>query len=155
MNTLLTTTEASRPVHGEPVNPGEFSYWRTRNRMHVFELVLKEFEKSDLSQVELATRMGKGADRICRLLGAPGNWTLDTVSDLLYAISAAEVKYDVAYPLDKPKRNLTRPEWLLRVLSPATQIVEDEEYELLIPKKPASTPVPQSQTDLLDQLRAM
>lgn len=80
--------------------------------MHAFSLVHKEFERSGISQADLALRTGKGADRICRLLGAPGNWTADTVSDLLFAISGAEVSYGLSYPIDKPPRNQRKPEWL-------------------------------------------
>lgn len=99
MTTSHTTSELCKPASGTAISPAALSYFRTRNRMHVFSLVQKEFHRIGITQAELALRLGKGADRVCRLLGAPGNWTLDTVSDLLFAISAAEVKYDLAYPL--------------------------------------------------------
>src|SRR5208282_4731873 len=88
-----------------------FDYIRTRNRMNIFSIVQKEFRKSGISQVELAARMGKRADRVCRLLGAPGNWTADTASDLVFAISGGVVAYSVSYPLDAPPRNRVKPEW--------------------------------------------
>jgi hypothetical protein len=75
-------------------------------------LIQKEFEKCGITQADVASRLGKGTDRICHLLSAPGNWTLDTVSDLLFAMSGAEVEYRVAYPLDRPARNMTEPDWL-------------------------------------------
>jgi hypothetical protein len=80
--------------------------------MHSFTLVQNEFQKSGISQADLASRMGLGTDRVCRLLGAPGNWTSDTVADLLFAMSGAEVDYGVSYPLEKPRRNSQRPAWL-------------------------------------------
>jgi hypothetical protein len=78
----------------------------------VHELVLNEFKKSGLTQAELARRMNKRPDVVCRLIGAPGNWGLDTVSDLLFAISHAEVGYSTLYPLDGAARNYTHPSWL-------------------------------------------
>jgi hypothetical protein len=65
--------------------------------------------------------MGKRAEQVNRLLGAPGNWTLDTVSDLLFSISGAEVVYGVQYPLKEPPRNFRQPEWLINDSGPMSQ----------------------------------
>jgi hypothetical protein len=73
---------------------------------------MNEFEKSGISQATLARRLGKNPDRICKLLAGPGNWRSTTASDLLFAISGAELKYSVSYPLDDSPRNFTTPEWL-------------------------------------------
>jgi hypothetical protein len=75
-------------------------------------MVIKEFKKSGVSQADLTRRLGGDVSRVCRLLGAPGNWTLNTVSDLLFAISGAEPVYSVKYPLDAPPRNYTGANWL-------------------------------------------
>jgi hypothetical protein len=63
---------------------------------------MEEFTKSGLSQADLARRLGKGTDIVCRLLGGPGNWTLDTLSDLMFAISGAAPVFSKDYPLNKP-----------------------------------------------------
>ena len=78
----------------------------------MYDVVIKEFKRSGLSQADLARRLGLGTDRVCRLLGGPGNWTLDTSSDLLFAISGAEPVYGLAYPLDRPASNRQLPDWL-------------------------------------------
>jgi len=85
---------------------------QTRNRLHVFTLVQTEFEKAGITQAELAGRLGKGTDQVCKMFSAPGNWTNDTISDYLWAISGAEIEYKVTYPLEKSARNHTQPEWL-------------------------------------------
>jgi hypothetical protein len=115
MPTSRTTFVLSDPTGREPLPPGVLQYMQTRNRMHAFTLVQQEFERSGITQAELAARLGKGADVVCRILGAPGNWTLDTVSDYLWAISGAEIQYKLSYPLDKPCRNMTVPEWLYAI----------------------------------------
>jgi hypothetical protein len=87
----------------------------------MYDLVLREFKRSGLTQADLARRLGLGTDRICRLLGAPGNWTLDTASDLLFAISGGEPAYSVGYPLDRPASNRTVPVWLYAAVDAVPQ----------------------------------
>jgi hypothetical protein len=106
------TTALSKPVAGKKVPLGTLAYFRARAKRGAYDLVIKEFKKSGITQAELARRLGKGTDRICKVLGGPGNWTLDTVSDLLFAISGAVPAYGTSYPLDKAARNNTAPEWL-------------------------------------------
>jgi hypothetical protein len=87
-------------------------YFRARNKNRAYDAVIREFLKSGLSQATLARRLGKRPEIISRLLGAPGNWTLDTVSDLLLAISGSEVKYEISSPFERRKRNYNGPQWL-------------------------------------------
>lgn len=101
-----------KPEGGGRIPLGTLGYFRGRHRWRVYELVLSEFQKSKLSQADLARRMGKRPEVISRILGAPGNWGLDTVSDLLFAISGGEPAYEVAHPLDEAARNNTQPDWL-------------------------------------------
>lgn len=113
MTTSPTTSVLRKPTGVAKVPSPVFAYLQTRNRLHAFNRVQREFEKSGISKADLAKRMGKGADRISHLLGAPGNWTLDTVSDLLFALTGAELTYAVTYPTEKPARNATKPDWFL------------------------------------------
>ena len=115
MSTSPTTFALSKPSGREGIPNGVLEYFRTRNRLRVFSLVQREFEKQNITQSELAARLNKGTDRVCHLLGAPGNWTLDTVSDLLFAMSGAEVDYETRYPLDQMPRNMTAPDWLIKL----------------------------------------
>jgi hypothetical protein len=113
MSMSPTTFALSKPSGRDQVPNGVLEYFRTRNRMRVFTLVQQEFEKQNITQSELAARLGKGTDRVCHLLSAPGNWTLDTVSDLLFAMSGGEVDYQTCYPLELKPRNMTVPDWLV------------------------------------------
>jgi hypothetical protein len=98
-------TSLSKPAGRSRIELGTLGYFRARNRGRLYDLVVEEFEKAGISRAELADRLGKRPEVVSRLLGAPGNWTLDTVSDLLFAISGAEPDYGVRYPLDEPPRN--------------------------------------------------
>lgn len=112
MSMSHTTVTPSKPQIDERVPDSTIAYFKTRNKLKAFTLVHKEFERSGITKADLAKRLGKGADRISHILAAPGNWTLDTVSELLFAISGAEPTYGLAYPLDKAPRNQRKPEWL-------------------------------------------
>lgn len=83
------------------INAGALAYMRERHRNHVYSLVLDEFERSGINQATLAARLGKAPEIISRWLSGPGNWTLDTESDLLFAISGAEPRCALGFPLSE------------------------------------------------------
>ena len=117
MGSNLVTIYQNEPVLSEPTGTDVVpettrEYFRTRNKMRAFTLVHDAFAASGISQATLAARLGLGPDRISRLLGAPGNWTLDTLSDLLFAISGAEAAFHIDHPLREPARGKRQPDWL-------------------------------------------
>jgi hypothetical protein len=112
MTTSNSGSGLSSPMGSERIAPGTLGYFQARNKHNAYDLVMEEFTKSGLSQADLARRLGKGTDQICRLLGGPGNWTLDTLSDLMFAISGAAPTFGVDYPLQQPLRNQRGPDWL-------------------------------------------
>lgn len=111
----MTTSQTSllvKPDGANPIPAGTLGYFRTRNRYRLYTLVVGEFQRSGLSQADLARRLRKGTDVICRWLRSPSNWEQDTVSDLMFAISGGEVAYGVQYPLDGAIRNYRYPDWI-------------------------------------------
>ena len=112
--TTSQTTGFVKPSGCATIDKGTLAYFRNRNRRRLYNLVIREFKKSGLSQADLARRLDKNPDVVCRWLREPANWTVDTASDLLFAISGAEASYDPKYPLDQPSRNDTRPHWLIK-----------------------------------------
>ena len=82
---------------------GKLEYLRERLRNDLYDFVVGKFlaerEARGLSKAQLARRLDCDPGRLTRLLGAPGNWTLATVSDLLVGISGeALVPHSRRYP---------------------------------------------------------
>lgn len=112
MNTSRKNFTLSKPEGSNQIPLGTLGYFRARHRGRVYELVLNEFKDSGLTQADLARRLGGPPEVVCRLLGSPGNWTLNTVSDLLFAINGGEVNYSISYALGAPSRNFDMSDWL-------------------------------------------
>jgi hypothetical protein len=118
----MSTSQTSRTSflseisRGEPIPIGKLSYFRERFRDRLYELVVSEFLKKErageLTRADLARRIGRKPEQITRWLGAPGNWTIETVSDLLLAISKSELSFELAPLENRAPRNYDGPDWM-------------------------------------------
>jgi hypothetical protein len=90
----------------------EASYFEQRFRNRIYEAVIKAVEEyasaNKWKRKDLAARSGKKASQITKWLSGPSNWTLDTVSNLLYAIDA-ELDFVVTPFARKNKSNEFHP----------------------------------------------
>jgi|GEM_PF-2029745 len=109
--TTYQTSSLSNPVGDEEIPLGTLAYMRARYKGRMHEVVLEEFRKSGITQATLARRLGVAPEIISRRLGAPGNWRMDTASDLLFGISGAEPIKGVRYALSEAPRNDSSPDW--------------------------------------------
>jgi hypothetical protein len=109
-NTSHLASSLSKPVGDAAIDQDDLDYMRERFQGQVHSMVLEAFIESGISQLTLAKRLGhKRADRVCKLLKEPGNWTLNTVIEFVYAASGKEPRYRLAnpneeraYPDEKP-----------------------------------------------------
>jgi transcriptional regulator with XRE-family HTH domain len=106
MSTLVTTI-LSEPRGAHKIPLGALAYFRARLKQRIYNLVIREFKKSGLSQADLVRRLGKEPAQLSRLFAGPGNLTLETVSDLLFATNAAELDVSIAYPFSARSRAVT------------------------------------------------
>ena len=98
-------TGLSEP-HGVEKISRIFGYIRARHRQRMYDVVIREFKQSGLSQADLARRLGKSPEIISRLLARPANWEADTFSDLLFAISGAVAIFRTERPLSRHERTI-------------------------------------------------
>jgi hypothetical protein len=72
--------------------PREMFYFRQRYKNAVFaklqSFFCEEAEKNGITKATIATRLNRDPAQITRWLSSPGNLTLDTFSDLLFAMEA-------------------------------------------------------------------
>jgi len=91
----------SKPTGRTKIPKGTLGYVASRTRTRIFNLIRREFAAAGITKADLAARMGKGQDQISHWLAAPGNLTLESIGQLLFAISAAEISDRPEYPLDQ------------------------------------------------------
>lgn len=104
-----TSTTASEIFSDEPLSKGTLAYLEARAKNAFYDYVMvkfKEAEQKGLTKAKLARRLGKRPDQISHVLGAPGNWTLSTISELLVGISKEELLPHSASFLNRTPRNV-------------------------------------------------
>ena len=75
-------------------------YVRERSKQDIHSLILAEFRRAEITQVTLAARLGhKMADRVCRYLRSPANWTVETIAELLFAICGKMIGFRAIDPM--------------------------------------------------------
>ena len=91
MTTSLQTWSTFANDKEFALNDSDKSYFRAKTRRHFHNAVLTKFlELSDdtqISKAKLARRLNISPSQITRWLSSPGNWQIDTLSDLLLAMS--------------------------------------------------------------------
>lgn len=119
----------------KPISDGKLAFFQTRLKWNLYDFVLSKFvemeEKEGLTKAELARRIGCEPAQITRWLGAPGNWTLDTISDLLIGICGEELQPKSVSVFDGPKRNNKASTW--RVSDEGAQAALNEPSENKVP----------------------
>lgn len=78
----------------EPLSPGTLGYFCALTRDAYFDYVhekLAEAEVAGVKRADIAARIRKSPSRLSKILAAPGNWTLDTITELLVAIAKERV----------------------------------------------------------------
>jgi transcriptional regulator with XRE-family HTH domain len=131
----VTTSQTNAPL-GElnsdgPLSAGTRAYLGARARNSIFNFVhekLRDAKARGLTQAALAERIGKDPGRLSNTLSSPGNWTIDTIAELLFGISQSEL-----VPTDRPL--LGRREGNSR----AIDLLDDKPDKIVSPPKREET----------------
>jgi hypothetical protein len=87
MNTYQPTSLAMALLSDEALHPEHLGYLhaRAQNKAHdcVLGVFIEEAEERGINKAYIARRLGKRPEVVGRCLTAPGNWTLDTLAELL------------------------------------------------------------------------
>jgi transcriptional regulator with XRE-family HTH domain len=79
-----------------------------RNKNKVYEVVLdalsQHCEDTGMNRKDIASKIGKSQGLVSRWLSGPSNWTLETISDLLFAADS-ELEYRVVKDKDRTLQN--------------------------------------------------
>lgn len=93
---------------GEPISESKLVYLQERLRNRFFDYLIEKFESArsaGLNQAKLARRIRKSPEVVNRWLSAPGNLTLDSISDLFAGIDAEEPDFSSSSLLGRAKVN--------------------------------------------------
>lgn len=89
---IKTNKSSAKRLPADPIIQEDRGYARTSVRLTVARAVWTLWDSmrknEGLDQAWLVERLGSNKGRVSRLLNSPGNWTLDTVADLLEAMEA-------------------------------------------------------------------
>jgi hypothetical protein len=112
MNTSQTGF-LSEILAGGKIPQAKLAYFRERLRNRIHQFILREFmarQQEGMTQADVARVLDRRPEQINRWLGSPGNWELDSISDLMLAVSKSELDFK-AEPLEGlAARNYRSPE---------------------------------------------
>ncbi|WP_157790676.1 hypothetical protein [Agrobacterium albertimagni] len=86
------TSMLARPEGDSEISRRAIAYASESARQELYDLVVRNCVESGVTKATLAKRLNKDPAQVSRLLGAPGNWTIDTVAELLFAIDGSLLK---------------------------------------------------------------
>lgn len=79
-------------THKNEIAKRRIFYYRHRLKLRIFQKIAAYFytlaKEKGLTQKQLADMTGKDPSVVNKLMSGPGNWRLDTISDILLAMDA-------------------------------------------------------------------
>jgi hypothetical protein len=95
----------TKPTGDNKISLGVFGYINARIRQRAYDIVIREFKKSGITQAQLCRRWGKTPDYVSRFLSRPGNWEINTFAEALFSISGAIPSYTIYYASEREDKS--------------------------------------------------
>ena len=89
----------AKPAGDERIPERTLGYVSQYTKDAMFDFVTTAFIESGLSKSSLAKRLGKDPAQLTRILHQPGNWTIETCAELLFAINGSLFLIDEYWPM--------------------------------------------------------
>lgn len=106
MNTTSHQTSLlAKPQNDEPISKRTLGYVSEMAREEVFDLVATACVEAGVTRGQLSKRLAKDPAQVSRLLAAPGNWTIDTIAEFLFAIDGSMLRAARFSPLEQHVAN--------------------------------------------------
>jgi len=109
MTISLAPSILAEPAGEERLSARTLAYVSEAARDQLYDLVVQNCIETGVTKATLAKRLGKDPAQISRLLGAPGNWTIDTFAELLFAINGSMLQASSYLPLRAAVSNRRAP----------------------------------------------
>lgn len=142
----------SKPQGTDTIPPGMFAYVGQKLKNDFYHFVLTAFNESQISQADLAKKIGIDKGQLNRLLSGPGNWTMDTVAKILFAINGHIIVPSGIAVDGRPPSNMTKPTWLVD-----HQKLEQLEARTNVPKQDnirPTTSAPKTDVKIISKIMA-
>jgi hypothetical protein len=105
-----TNTIASEIFADTPLSRGTLAYLDERAKNAFYDYVIAKFKEAEerfgLTKAKLGRRLNKRPDQISHVLGAPGNWTISTITELLVGINREELVPSSMSFANRPRSNM-------------------------------------------------
>jgi len=112
MTSSLKRRSLSKPVGGDKIHQYDLALVRGRNKNKIHSFLLEAFQDSGLTKAEVAQMLGKRPEQVTRWLAGPGNLTLETVSDLIFATRGEFLDLKSKDELARATSNRRFSEWI-------------------------------------------
>ena len=93
--------------------PREMHYYRQRLKNRVFNTLVSFFERearlNGITKKDVAARLDRDPAQITRWLSSPGNLTLESISDILFALEAEAEPPEIVKLKDRRNANYMHP----------------------------------------------
>lgn len=104
-----TTSFLAEPTGEERISDFTLGYVTEMAREEVFDMLATACVEAGVPRNQIAKRLGKEPAQISRMLNSPGNFTIDTIAQTLFAINGNMFRMAPYSPLMEPKSNAREP----------------------------------------------